>query len=111
MSKLLEQTAVILCPHGGVAELHTSSQRVRISGSPVLTVSDVCTIAGCPFVVPSPMMPRPCVSIRWTSSATRVRCGGKPVVLDDSKGLCQSAEQIPQGPPQVTSTQTRVRGK
>jgi len=39
-----------------------------------------------------------------------VRVGGQPVILQNSTGLCQSAEQIPQGPPNVVMTQMRVRG-
>jgi hypothetical protein len=42
--------------------------------------------------------------------ATRVFVNGQPVILQTSTGLCQSAEQIPQGPPTIVATQPRVIG-
>jgi hypothetical protein len=36
--------------------------------------------------------------------------GGQPAILQTSSGLCQSAEQIPQGPPTVIVTQVRASG-
>lgn len=71
--------------------------------------SDVFPIAGCAFTVP-PGKPQPCVLARWVAPALRVRHGGQPAVLQSSTGICQSAEQAPQGPPRVAATQTRVRG-
>ena len=35
---------------------------------------------------------------------------GQPALLQTSSGLCLSAEQIPQGPPNVATTQLRARG-
>ena len=45
-------------------------------------------------------------------SASRVTAGGDAVVLQESAlaALCVSADQIPQGFPAVTTSQTRVRG-
>jgi hypothetical protein len=40
--------------------------------------------------------------------ATRVLANGKPVMLQTSAGICQSAEQIPQGAPIVSVVQPRV---
>jgi hypothetical protein len=39
-----------------------------------------------------------------------VRVGGQQALLQTSSGLCQSAEQIPQGPPNVIAGQIRVKG-
>ena len=46
--------------------------------------------------------------MQWTVPATRVLINGQPALLQTSTGLCLSAEQIPQGPPIITVTQTRV---
>jgi hypothetical protein len=54
--------------------------------------------------------PQPCVKVQWATPATRVKVLGQPVLLQSSSGVCQSAEQIPQGAPVIAATQTRVRG-
>jgi len=74
----------------------------------VATMADSFPISGCPFVVSS--KPQPCMRIQWLVPASRVKVGGQLVMLQSSSGICQSAEQIPQGPPNVLATQTRVRG-
>jgi hypothetical protein len=78
----------------------------------VATVNDTTTVAGCPFQVPigTGTKPQPCVKVQWTVPASRVKVNGQFVLLSTSSGICQSAEQIPQGPPSVVSTQTRVKG-
>jgi hypothetical protein len=98
-----------ICPHGGQTAFITSNTRVLVSGQPALTVSDIFTIAGCAFTVPGPK-PQPCVTGRWIVPATRILINGQPAILQASTGLCQSVEQIPQGPPTVIATQVRVGG-
>lgn len=102
--------ATALCPHGGPVSTVATQARVRVSGQPVATLADTYLIAGCAFTVPGPK-PQPCVKVQWLVPAQRVRVGGQPVILQTSSGLCQSAEQIPQGAPNVVTTQARVRGQ
>jgi hypothetical protein len=110
MAGMLYQVgATALCPHGGQVFASPGNPRVKLSGQPAATLSDVFSIAGCAFTVPGPK-PQPCVLVRWLVPAARVRVGGVPAILQTSSGLCQSAEQIPQGPPNVAATQVRVRG-
>jgi hypothetical protein len=106
---LIQIGAALQGPHGAPITIAPGNLRVRLSGQPAATVSDLCTVAGCPFVLPGPK-PQPCVRVQWLIAATRVRIGGQPALLQDSKGLCLSAEQIPAGPPIVVSAQPRVRG-
>lgn len=106
---LFHVSATALCPHGGPINTVPGNPRVRLSGQPVATLADTYPITGCAFTVP-PGKPQPCVLVRWLVPASRVRVGGQPVILQTSTGLCQSAEQIPQGPPNIVVTQTRVRG-
>lgn len=106
---LVHVGATALCPHGGPMQTISSNSRVLVSGQPVATLGDTFVISACPFTVPSGK-PQPCVTVRWLAVATRVKVGGQPVILQSSTGLCQSAEQVPQGPPNVVSTQVRVRG-
>src|SRR5688500_5486852 len=101
-----------MCPHGGSVSVVTSNTRVRVRGQPVATLADNYPIAGCPFQIPvgAGTKPQPCVKVQWVTPAARVKVLGQPVILQASVGVCQSAEQIPQGPPSVTVAQTRVVG-
>ena len=101
--------ATAICPHAGQVTIITKNTRVLVSGQPVATFADTFLIAGCAFTIP-PGKPQPCVKVQWIMPATRVFVGGQPVILQSSTGLCQSAEQIPQGPPSILLTQLRVRG-
>jgi hypothetical protein len=107
---ILHVGAVANCPHAGTMSIATGEPRVLLTGQPAATMADVYTIAGCPFQVPIPSgtKPQPCVTVRFTTPATRVLANAKPVMLSTSVGICQSAEQIPQGAPIVSVVQTRV---
>jgi len=106
---LFHVSASAICPHGGQVSTVTSNTRVTVSGMAVATVSDFFPVAGCAFTVPL-SKPQPCMLVRWLTPATRVLVNGQPAVLQTSNGICQSAEQAPQGPPTVIATQTRVQG-
>jgi hypothetical protein len=101
-----------ICTHGAAVTAAPGSARVRAGGAPVATLADQFAVAGCPFQVPIPTgtKPQPCVAVRWIAPAVRVRVDRQPVILQMSSGICQSVEQIPQGPPTVVSTQARVKG-
>lgn len=101
--------ATATCPHGGQVSTIPTNTRVLVSGQPVATLGDTYLVAGCAFTVP-PGKPQPCVKVQWLVPATRVLVGGKPAILQASTGICQSPEQIPQGPPIVIATQMRVSG-
>lgn len=112
MSELaLHDGAQVLCPHGGSATPSSTAQRVKVLGQPVALQSSGYNVSGCPFQIPAgpSTKPQPCVSITWLVPATRVRVQGQPVLLRSSSALCQSAEQIPQGPPNIVMLQMRVK--
>lgn len=110
---LLHATAGVQCAHAALANVAATGARVKVMGQPVAILGDKASVAGCPFQIPigTGTKPQPCVVVNWTTSALRVKVMNKPVLLATSPGVCQSAEQIPQGPPTVTATQTRVRGQ
>jgi len=98
----------LLCPHAGSVSIITSNTRVFVSSQPAATQGDNFLVSGCPFTVGN--KPQPCISASWIVPSARIRINGQPAILQDSTGLCQSAEQIPQGSPTVASTQARVKG-
>ncbi len=105
---LLHVGASAICPHGGQITIIPSSPRVLVSGQPVATFADTALVAGCAFTVPG--KPQPCIKVQWLVPAARVMVNHQPALLQTSPGLCQSAEQIPQGPPTVIAGQMRVQG-
>jgi hypothetical protein len=96
------------CPHGGQVTTAPGAAKVLVGGQPAATMGDTYTVAGCAFMVGN--KPQPCVKVQWLVPAMRVLIGGQPAILSTSSGLCQSAEQIPGGPPSVASTQMKVTG-
>lgn len=102
---LLHMGATVLCSHAGQAQPMTTNPRVSVSNQPIVTQSDMYTIAGC-ILQPPPIANGPCVTAQWVSAATRIRAGGVPVLLQDSQAIC-----TPSGTPlNIVMTQTRVRG-
>jgi hypothetical protein len=99
--------ATAMCPHGGQVSIASSNTRVMLGGQAATTLSDTYSIAGCAFAVGP--KPQPCVRVQWLVPALRVQVNKQPVILHNSVGLCLSAEQIPQGPPNVVATQLRVK--
>ncbi len=108
MVPILTTLSTVQCPHGGRVQLTTSNTVAQVDGGHLLLLTDVHPVAGCPFTLPA--KPQPCVLVRWLVGATQTRVQGVPVLLQSSVGLCFSAEQIPQGPPVVMQTQSRVLG-
>ena len=105
---LMQVGASVICPHAGQVSIISTNTRVLAGGQPVATMSDTFVVAGCAFTVRP--KPQPCVKVQWLVPAARVLVNGQPAILQTSTGLCQSAEQIPQGPPTVIATQVRARG-
>jgi|SRR4051794_11379575 hypothetical protein len=104
---VLHAGAVCTCPHGAPLTIIPAAPRVFVSGAPAAVLSDQGVVAGCPFTVPGPK-PQPCVSTRWLAGATRVTSMGQPLLINPAGAIVSSADQIPAGPPVVSSSQTRV---
>ena len=108
MSPLLTTTSTVVCPHFGVATLTTSTTKALVDGAPVLLLTDIHAVAGCPFAPGG--VPSPCVSIRWVTGATQSWIDQIPALLQTSVGLCLNVAQAPQGPAIVVQTQTKALG-
>lgn len=108
---LIHQGALIQCPHqGAVTAPPPAPPRVFVNGAQaVFSVKEIHTVAGCTFQVPVPAgtKPQPCVKV-LLEAATRVFISGSPAVILTPTAICQSVEQIPQGPPNSSPIQTRV---
>jgi hypothetical protein len=111
---LLHVNAVMQCTHAAKATVAPSQPRVLVSGQPAATMLSPIGVVGCPFQIPFGVgtKPQPCVIVKWAMPSTRVLVAGQPAALvpapGPGPGICQSAEQIPQGPPVVSAVQARV---
>jgi hypothetical protein len=106
----LTNQSTLVCPHMAPVQITTSNTRVRFGGAYAVTMADVFTVSGCPFQIPAvPPIPSPCVLVQWLVPDTRVRVNGSFTLSQSSAGICLSAAGIPQGPPVVQATQTRVK--
>jgi hypothetical protein len=103
MIPILTTTSTVMCPHGGQLQLSTTNTDAVIDGAPALLVTDVHPVAACPFTIGP--KPQPCVTARWMAGATHAKVHGVPLLLQNSVGVCFSAEQIPAGPPVVVQVQ------
>lgn len=104
---VLHSGAVAQCPHGAPLQIIAASPRVMASGMPVAVLTDQGVIAGCPFTLPNGT-PQPCTTTRWMVAATRVMANGQPVLINPLTALCIAATQVPNGPPIITGSQSRV---
>ncbi len=107
--KYLTIQSTIQCPHGGMALLSTSNQKVSALGGNVLLESDVHQIAGCGFTLPGPK-PSPCVTIEWQAGTQKATIDGQKILVESSVGLCKSPEGAPQGTAIISQTQPKVEG-
>jgi hypothetical protein len=113
---MLHLGAQLACPHQVPATIAPGQPRVSVLGGPVATSLNQITVAGCPFQIPvgAGTKPQPCVRVVWANQSSRVTVMGQPVLLQappgpgPGGGVCQSVEQIPQGPPTVRTIQPKV---
>jgi hypothetical protein len=106
---ILTTNSTVLCPHGGSVILTTSDASANIQGAPALLATDIHTVAGCPFVLPS-LTPSPCITVRWLVPAVQTNVHGTPVLLQNSIGVCYNAQQAPQGVAIVAQVQPIALG-
>lgn len=102
---LFHSSAVAQCTHAGSLSFTPGNKKVLVGGISVATAADVFTINACPFQVGSKK--QPCMTATL-ASATKVKVNGSPAILSVGSSVCKSAEQAPQGPAMITSTQTKV---
>jgi len=107
-ANILDTGCKIKCPHGGTVTVVPGNMVAKADGSSMILVTDTMIIAGCSFTITS--KPSPCMSIKWKNESRKVKVNGTPVLLETSIGLCNSAENAPQGTAVITGVQTKVKG-
>lgn len=109
MASFLTTASTLMCPHGGSVSAVSSNTSANAASSAIVRSGDTFTIAGCAFFIgPSP---HPCVKVQWIVPAARVKVAGDSALTESSVGLCLAADQAPQGPVQVVTTQSQAGGQ
>ncbi|MFI7407077.1 hypothetical protein ACIBU0_00120 [Streptomyces sp. NPDC049627] len=107
----LTTAAALTCAHQGQVTLNPGQRQVLAGGAPVLTTADPNAVTPCALSSSQ----TPCVKVDFTVAASsRVFVHRRPLVVQPTgpgSGVCQSAAQVPQGPPVVSTVQQRVVAK
>lgn len=105
----LNTNATLMCPHGGSVKIISANVRVKVDGAYAALANDQYVVTGCPFQIPAPSgtIPSPCLTVKWIMTDMRLKVGGTPTLSRSSVGLCQNAQQAPQGPVTIANTQAR----
>jgi len=109
MGNLLNTSSSMMCPHGASVSASSSNSVAKADGAFILRGSDTFTVSGCPFTLPSGT-PHPCVRVQWIVTALMHKAAGDLCLTSDSIGLCLAADSAPQGPVQISNTQSKVKG-
>jgi len=97
-------STTVICGHGGKVQLIPATPpRVRIGGQPAVASTLPNVVQGCPLA--SSGAP-PCVTTQSIVPALRVKIGGQPALLFDSKMISPQTGT----PPQAIVPQPRVKG-
>jgi len=107
MGDYLTAGSTMMCPHGGIVSPIPANSSVSLGGDAIVLATDTFPIGGCAF---TPVIPHPCVQVKWIVSALRATADGAPPLTTDSVGLCLAADGAVQGPVSIVATQPSVSG-
>lgn len=82
---LLHENATVQCTHTGSARPMTTNPKVSVGGQKIVTQDVTYQLSGCTLPTQSG---GPCQTAQFTDAATKVRAGGKPVLLSSNKAKC-----------------------
>lgn len=108
MPQLLTKSSTILCPHGGQVTVITSNSKSKAGGDFLARKTDTFTISGCSFMIGS--NPHPCMTVEWSSEASRSKSTSGAHLHTGSVGMCKAADGAVQGVAQIANTQAKVQG-
>jgi hypothetical protein len=104
---LLTTASSLQCPHGGKVTIASANAKAK-AGVALALATDTFAVVGCAFQISG--APHPCVTVRWIAVNLHASVDGQPGLTEASAGLCLAADQAPQGPVSVISTQPKASG-
>jgi hypothetical protein len=117
MPKILTETSQLNCPHGGKVQATAGQAKLRVGGSRVLVAGDVAgkQVAAC-LTAPAPQAGTlkclTAVSLMPPGVSSKLRVGGKGVLLDTATGLTDGAVAgVPQSWSVGSANQLKVEAR
>jgi hypothetical protein len=104
--KLLTTGSTVQCPHGGMVQLMTANAKAGTMTGKALLESDQHLVSGCSFMIGN--KPSPCLRVKWSAGAGKVKVNSTAVLVESSSGLCYSPEGAPQGPASVVMADSKA---
>lgn len=106
----LNVSSQLKCPHGGTVQIISANVRVTVDGAAAALATDQFIISGCTFQIPAGVttVPSPCLTVRWVLTDMRATVDKTATLSKTSVGLCQNAQQLPQGKVIISNTQSKV---
>jgi hypothetical protein len=97
MPKVLTVGSTLVCAHQGTVTLVQSQSLLKVAGNAVLVQGDVDgkTISGC--ATPVSMTSKPCTTVvsMMLGTATKLKVGGKAVLLETAMGMTDGVTPAP----------------
>ncbi len=97
MPKVLNKGSAITCLHQGTVQLTAGQTLLKVDGQAVLLQGDLegATISGC--TTPASPASKPCTTVVSMSvgAATKLKVGGKAVLLDTAAGTTDGVTPVP----------------
>jgi uncharacterized Zn-binding protein involved in type VI secretion len=109
MANFLTPSSQLMCPHGGMVTAIGQNAQAKAGGDFVVRSSDQFMVAGCPIIIAG--APHPCMQIQWLQPSSSTKAAQDFTLTEASSGLCVAGDQVPQGAPQVTTTQPQAAGQ
>ena len=107
----LNINSTLQCPHGGSVQIISANTRVKVGNAYAALSTDQFIISGCSFQIPigTGTKPSPCMTVRWVVSDLKANVNSGATLTTSSVGICQTAEQIPQGKVLIVNTQATTQ--
>jgi hypothetical protein len=97
MPKVLTEGSILKCAHQGSVQVTASQTQLKVDGQAVLVMGDLegATISGCK--TPSTTSSKPCMAVVSVTpgAATRLKAGGKMVLLETAMGNTDGVTPAP----------------
>jgi hypothetical protein len=109
----LNVNSTLQCPHGGSIKIISTNVRVKVDNAYAALSTDQYMVSGCPFQIPigTGTIPSPCLTVKWILSDMRVKVNSTATLSRSSVGLCQNAQQVPQGAVVIANTQVKAQSQ
>lgn len=100
MPKVITESSTLKCISQGTVQLTAGQSKLKVGGAKVLVQGDLegATISGCTIVTDPNTGKKQCTVVLAApaGAATKLKVGGKPVLLDTASGSADGLAPVPE---------------